>query len=318
MTINDFSSLWCEKYRPRKLEDFVISEKNLEIVESFKRNKQIPNLLFLGTPGIGKTTLAKIIVNDILQCQYLYINASDENGIDTIRTKVTSFAQTKSFDGNLKAIILDECDGLTMDGQRALRNTMEELAGFTRFILTANYKYKIIPALQSRCQSLDLTPPLDLVIKRCASILKNEKIEAENGQKTKLLELVKNTYPDIRLCINELQKFSVSGKLKINEFDGKDLVSLIYKEIKSKNINTLRKTLIENETAFNADYVSLLRVLFNHIDERETDTDYKKKALLIVAEHLYRSSFVVDQEINFFACTVLLADTQLLGKYCAV
>ena len=168
MTINDFNSLWCEKYRPKKLEDFVITEKNLEIIESFKNKKQIPNLLFLGTPGIGKTTLAKIIVNSILQCQYLYINASDENGIDTIRTKVTGFAQTKSFDGNLKTIILDECDGLTMDGQRALRNTMEELSGFTRFILTANYRYKIIPALQSRCQSIDLTPPHDLVIKRCA------------------------------------------------------------------------------------------------------------------------------------------------------
>lgn len=318
MTINDFNSLWCEKYRPRKLDDFVVTEKNLEIIESFNKKKQIPNLLFLGTPGIGKTTLAKIIVNDILQSQYLYINASDENGIDTIRTKVTSFAQTKSFDGNLKTIILDECDGLTMDGQRALRNTMEELAGFTRFILTANYKYKIIPALQSRCQSIDLTPPHDMVVKRCAQILKNEKIEVENGQKTKLLELVKKSYPDIRLCINELQKFSVSGKLKINEFDSKDLIALIYKELKSKNVNTLRKSLIENESAFNSDYVSLLRSMFNFIEETEKDTEYKKKALIIIAEHLYRSAFVIDQEINFFACLVLLSDTQLLGKYCAV
>lgn len=318
MTINDFNNLWCEKYRPRKLSDFVVSDQNLEIIKSFQKKEQIPNLLFLGTPGIGKTTLAKIIVNDILNCQYLYINASDENGIDTIRTKVTGFAQTKSLDGNLKVIILDECDGLTMDGQRALRNTMEELAGFTRFILTANYKYKIIPALQSRCQSLDLTPPLDTVVKRCALILKNENIAVENGQKQKLLDLVRKFYPDIRLCINELQKFSVTGSLKINEFNADDLLHLIYKEIKNKNINSLRKALIENESAFNSDYVSLLRNLFNFIDEKELDLDFKKKALIITAEHLYRSAFVVDQEINFFACIILLSDTQLLGKYCAV
>jgi DNA polymerase III delta prime subunit len=318
MTINDFNNLWCEKYRPRKLEEFVTTDKNLEQVQSFAKNKQIPNLLFLGSPGIGKTTLAKIIVNSLLECQYLYINASDENGIDTIRTKVTGFAQTKSIDGNLKTIILDECDGLTMDGQRALRNTMEELAGFTRFILTANYKYKIIPALQSRCQSLDLTPPIDSVVKRCAHILKAENIAVENGQKGKLVELVKKFYPDIRLCINELQKFSVSGKLKINEFNPNDLLNLIYKEIKSKNINSLRKALIENESSFNSDYISLMRSLFNYIDETELDLDYKKKALIIVAEHLYRSAFVIDQEINFFACIILLSDTQLLGKYCAV
>jgi DNA polymerase III delta prime subunit len=318
MTINDFNNLWVEKYRPKKLSDFVVSDKNLEIINSFAAKKQIPNLLFLGTPGIGKTTLAKIIVNELLGCQYLYINASDENGIDTIRTKVTSFAQTKSFDGNLKVIILDECDGLTMDGQRALRNTMEELSGFTRFILTANYKYKIIPPLQSRCQSMDLTPPIDSVIKRCANILKSENISVENGQKQALINLVKKLYPDIRLCINELQKFSVTSKLIINEFSADDLLHLIYKEIKNKNINSLRKALIENEAAFNADYVSLLRNLFNYIEESETDIEYKKKALLIVAEHLYRSAFVVDQEINFFACTILLTDTQLLGKYCAV
>jgi len=318
MTINDFNSLWCEKYRPKKLDDFVVAAENLEIINSFKKNNQIPNLLFTGTPGIGKTTLAKIIVNNILNSQYLYINASDENGIDTIRTKVTSFAQTKSFDGNLKTIILDECDGISIDAQRALRNTMEELSGFTRFILTANYKYKIIPALQSRCQTLDLTPPLDSVLKRCAYILKNENIAVENGQKAKLLELIKSFYPDLRKCINELQKSSVSGKLKINEFDGKDLINLIYKEIKNKNINSLRKALIENEATFNSDYVALLRELFNFIEQNETDDNYKKKALIIVAEHLYRSAFVVDQEINFFACIVLLSDTQLLGKYCAV
>ena len=158
----NFNSLWVEKYRPKTLEDFICTEANKDIIASFKNKEEIPNLLFTGTPGLGKTTLAKIIVNDILGCQYLYINASDENGIDTIRTKVTSFAQTKSIDGKIKVIILDEADGLSIDAQRVLRNTMEEFARITRFILTANYKYRVIPALQSRCQSLELTPPLEL------------------------------------------------------------------------------------------------------------------------------------------------------------
>jgi replication factor C small subunit len=124
----DFSNLWVEKWRPKTLSDFIISDKNKTIIDSFKDKKEIPNLLFTGTPGLGKTSLAKILVNDILDCQYLYINASDENGIDTIRNKVTGFAQTKSLDGKIKVIILDETDGLSIDAQRALRNTIEEFA----------------------------------------------------------------------------------------------------------------------------------------------------------------------------------------------
>jgi len=304
----EFNNLWVEKYRPSKLDDFVISEKNKPLINSFIKSKEIPNLLFLGTPGLGKTTLAKILVNQILECQYLYINASDENGIDTIRSKVTSFAQTKSIDGNIKVIILDETDGLSLDAQRALRNTMEEFAKITRFILTANYKYKVIPALQSRCQSFDLTPPLDGVVKRCALILKTEKIEIPDGQKTKLLEFIKSTYPDLRKTINEIQKYSSTGALNLIDSKSNDVLDLIYNEVKKKNVTALRKALIENEPKFNSDYVSLMRHLFNYIDENETDIKIKKEFLLILAEHIYRSSFVVDQEINCYACLIQLSN----------
>ena len=169
--MNEFNSLWVEKYRPSTLDDIILSDENRIIVEKFSTEQAIPNLLMCGCPGTGKTSLAKVIVNSVLQCQYLYINASDENGIDTIRSKVTQFAQTRSLDGSLKVIILDECDGLSQDAQRALRNTMEEYAAQTRFILTANYNHKIIPALQSRCQSIDMSPPLDKCVDRVSDIL---------------------------------------------------------------------------------------------------------------------------------------------------
>jgi len=306
----DFTNLWVEKWRPKTLSDFIISDKNKIIIDSFKDKKEIPNLLFTGTPGLGKTSLAKILVNDILDCQYLYINASDENGIDTIRNKVTGFAQTKSLDGKIKVIILDETDGLSIDAQRALRNTIEEFAKITRFILTANYNYRVIPALQSRCQSFDLTPPMDGVVKRCVQVLKAEKIVIKEEEKPKLLEFIKSNYPDLRKCLNELQKYSSSGTLQLADTKNNETLQLIFNEIKKKNITTLRKALIENESQFNNDYVTLMRNLFNHIDEVETNVDLKRYYLLTLSEYIYRSSFVIDQEINCYSCLISLSDVK--------
>ena len=307
----DFSNLWIERYRPHTLDDLVCTSFTKESLVSFKDKAEIPNLLFTGAAGIGKTSVAKIIVNDILECQYLYINASDENGIDTIRHKVVNFAQTMSIDGKIKVIILDECDGLSIDAQRALRNTMEEFAGITRFILTANYKYKIIPALQSRCQSFDLTPPVDLAVKRCVSILKKENITVPDDQRVKLVEFIKGTYPDLRKCINELQKFSSSGTLVLNDTKNNKVLELIFKEVKKKNVETLRKALIESEHTFNSDYTTLLRNLFNFIDDTETNADLKRFYLLTLSEYLYRDSFVIDKEINCYACLIQLSEIKL-------
>ena len=303
-----FDNLWVEKYRPHKLEDLILSDENELVVKKFVDIKEIPNLLFVGSPGVGKTTLAKIIVNDILECQYLYINASDENGIDTIRSKVTQFAQVMSLDGNIKVIILDECDGLSQDAQRALRNTMEQYVSVTRFVLTANYGHKIISALQSRCQSLNLTPPLDVCVDRVNHILKNENVVVSDNQEKQLEQFVKNNYPDLRR-INELQKYCSNKKLHIaNTEKNVDFLAKIWMLISKGHVLKVRKFIIENESKFDSDYPRLLKWLFDYVDGLKIRSDDQKKMyLIVIAEALYRSAFVVDQEINCYSCLIQLS-----------
>ena len=305
-----FDNLWVEKYRPHTLDDLIVTDETRTIVTSFIQRAEIPNLLFIGSPGVGKTTLAKIIVKDGLNCQYLYINASDENGIDTIRSKVTQFAQTMSLDGQIKVIILDECDGLSQDAQRALRNTMEEYAQLTRFILTANYGHRVIPALQSRCQSLDLTPPLNGCVDRIKHILDTEKVKIGSDQEKELKKFVKGNYPDLRKIVNEVQKFCSSGAIKIadnSNYD--DLVNHVWLLISNGHVLKVRKYIIENEEKFGSDYQTLLKSLFDYIDTSDKiSTDKKKMYLVIVAEALYRSAFVADQEINCYSCLIQLTN----------
>ena len=301
----DFDKIWVEKYRPAKLDDIILDERTLKVVREFK--DEIPNLLFVGSPGTGKTTLARVIVNDILGCNYLYINASDESGIDTIRHNITNFAQTKSFDGGVKVVILDEADGLTPQAQAALRNTMETFAKYCRFILTANYKHKIIPALQSRCQALDIKPVVELGVKRCYHILKKENVKVSDEQKVKFIQLVKRHFPDLRKTINELQKNVIDSELCITSVvSDNELLEAVYKKIASKQCLEARRYLIENEDRFQGDYDTLLSNYLNFIYSANIDDIKKKEMIAIIADHLYKSAFVVDKEINAFACLVNL------------
>lgn len=300
-----FDNLFTEKYRPKTLTDLVLSNSNRKYFDSI--TDEIPNLLFVGTPGIGKTTLARILVNDILECQYLYINASDENGIDTIRSKVVGFAQTKSLDGKVKVVILDEADGITIDGQRALRNTMEEYSSGTRFILTANYKHKIIPAIQSRTQFFDLNPPFDIVLKLIVGIIKQEGIKITEDQKGNFVNVVKQNYPDIRKIINSVQKATVKGIFEVNvALDSKEIVERIHTEIQSKNTFGLRKYLIENENEFQGDYHNLMKQYLNYVYDSSLDDNKKRQYIVTISDHMYKDVFVLDKEINAFACWVNL------------
>jgi DNA polymerase III delta prime subunit len=306
-----FNNLLVEKYRPAKLSDMVLSDSNRMFFESI--TDEIPNLLFVGTPGLGKTTLARILVNDILECQYLYINASDENGIDTIRSKVVGFSQTKSLDGKHKVVILDEADGITIDGQRALRNTMEEYSSMTRFILTANYKHKIIPAIQSRTQFFDLNPPFDDVVKRIVDIIKQEGIKVDTDQKANLVSVIKQNYPDIRKVLNSVQQYSIGNVFNIKQdIDNNGIVNTLHKLIQSKDTLKLRKYLIENESEFQGDYHNLMKQYLNYVYNSQLDDNKKRQYIVTISEHMYKDVFVLDKEINAFACWVNLEKIKLI------
>ena len=302
----NFDNIWVEKYRPKTLDDIVLPVDTRKVIESYKAKKEISNLLLISSPGQGKTTLAKMIVNHILECDYLYVNASDENGIDTIRTKVISFAQTRSLTGDIKVIILDEADGISAEGQRALRNVMEEYAANTRFILTANYKHKIIPAVQSRCVSLNFNHNIQDVIKHCFGILKKESIAVPEEQKPLFIELVKHNFPDFRKIINELQKNSTSGTLSIvNQATQNEFVKEVFDKIK-ENLFECRKFYIQNESTFQSDYHNLMKNMVQYVYSWQNEPK-KAETILVITEYMYRHAFVVDQEINFFALILQIA-----------
>ena len=303
-----FKDLYTEKYRPQILDDIVLTDEEKDYFLSLKDKKEIPNLLFAGSPGTGKTSLAKIIVKDILDCQYLYINASDENGIDTIRSKVIGFSSTKSLDGKLKVVLFDECDALSLDSQKALRNVIEEYSSNTRFIFTCNYLFKVIPALQSRCQIFSLTPPLNGVLNRVVHVLKQEEIKVPDEEKNKLVELVRSGYPDLRRIINDIQKFSYSGTLVIKDSNVKNIAGTVIGKLKQKSDPTeVRKYVIEREQEFSGDYLHLLKEMFEVVFNDTTLTkEQQSNYLLILSEGMYKDAIVVDKEINWFSTCLRL------------
>ena len=306
--LNPFQNLFVEKYRPATLDDIVLSKEDREFFESLATKQEIPHLLFAGIQGSGKTSLSKIIINDILKSTSLVINASDENSIEIIRNKVTGFAKTKSFDGKIKIVLLDEADSISFEGMKCLRGVMEECSETCRFILTCNYLNKIIPAVQSRCQVFNLNPPIDKATQRIVSILKSENITIPEDQKPLLLKHIKANLPDLRRIINDIQKFSVTGTLQIRHDASTEFAEQILKKVINKgDLISLRKEIIENEKAFSNDYRSLLKQLFEATYNSDLTTDKKTEAMLIISKHMTDDAFVIDKEINCFTTLINLA-----------
>lgn len=309
---NDYKNLWIEKYRPQSLKDLVLEDYVREDIEKYAKTGEIPHLLLYGQAGGGKTTLAKVIVNHLLDCEYLYINASDKSGVDVIRGDIKDFAERKSMDGKIKVIILDECDGLSSNSgtgssaQDALRNIMEENAHNVRFILTANYFNKLSNPIVSRCVVYPINPPLKEFTLRCFHVLKHEGIAVDKGE---FVSYVKKCYPDMRKAINSMQRDSRAGKLVIRDdaLESKQIVSDIINHIKgNKSYVELRKIIIQRSPEFANDYRVLLSELFNYVYASNLSEDDKRLFMIELSSGLYQHSQVMDKEINAYSTLLKL------------
>jgi len=299
--------IWVEKYRPKKLSDCILPTDLGIIFNGMHKDGKIPNMLFYGKAGTGKTSVAKALANDIGMDSIL-INCSEDKGIDTLRVKIRQYASTISLSGKGKLIILDEFDYATTAIQTGLRGAIEEFANNCRFIITCNYKSRIIDPLHSRCTGIDFTVPspekaaiASQILARIETILKNEKVPYDVPV---LVNLIKRHFPDIRRIINELQKYSSSGKIDVGILSQGSCDS--YKELlgymKSKDFGSCRKWVMNNIDLNTAEfYKKLYNELYNVLKPTSMP-----QAILIIAEYQYKSAFAADQEINNMAMVVQL------------
>jgi replication factor C small subunit len=306
MTQNKQHSLWVERYRPVSLENYIGNEHLKTKVSRYISTGDIPHLLLHGKAGTGKTTLAKLLVSNI-DCDQMYVNASDENNVETVRNKIKMFASSVGFK-DLKVIILDECDFLTPNAQAALRNLMETFSKHCRFILTCNYVERIIDPIQSRCQSFQIIPPSKKEVAiHTSSILNTEGISFDNEQ---IVTMVNSSYPDIRRIINAVQRNIVDNNLIV---DTESLVQNDYKlqvleilqtQDKKNAFKNLRQLLADSQIR---DYADLFRLLYDEVDSY--GKGHIAEVILTIAKYELSDAQVVDKEINAMAMLIEILNT---------
>ena len=303
MEVRDEMFLWVEKYRPQKIDDCVLPEALKKTFKEYISKGELPNFLLCGTAGTGKTTVAKALCNEI-GAEYMFINGSEESGIDVLRTKIKSFASSVSLTDAKKVVILDEADYLNPNStQPALRAFIEEFSNNCRFILTCNFKNRIIEPLHSRCAVIEFKIDnaekknmLEGFFKRTRQILQQENIEFDPQV---VAEMLTKYFPDFRRILNELQRYSVSGKIdtgilvNVSEESYKSLI----KFMKEKDFTEVRKWVGKNS---DTDSVSLFRQLYDSASTIMEPASIPQ-LILILAEYQYKAAFVADHELNNMA-----------------
>jgi DNA polymerase III delta prime subunit len=307
--------LFVEKYRPHTVDDCILPDRLKKQFQEYVKNKEIPNLMLTGTAGVGKTTVAKAMCDEI-GINHLYINASENRGIDILRTTIRNYASTVSLTGGKKVIILDEADYMTPDAQAAMRGAIEEFAANCTFIFTCNFKSKLIDAIHSRCSVIDFALKNDEKAKMAMQLMKRmENILTQEGvtyDKTVLAKIIEKYFPDYRRTLNELQRFSSSGSLDAGIFaqlsDVRKIGDLV-KHLKDKNFSEMRKWCVANS---DIEPARIYRKIYDSLYEY-FKPDSIPQAVVIISKYQYQAAFVSDQEICLVAClTEIMVDTEFL------
>ena len=295
--------LWTEKYRPRTIEDCILPDRLKKPFQEYVNQKQIPNLLLAGGAGVGKTTVAKAMCNEV-GCDFMVINGSDESGIDTFRVKIKNYASSMSLSGGRKVIIIDEADYLTPEAQAAMRAAIEEFASNCSFIFTCNYKARLIEAIHSRCSVIEFKIKNGNKVKMAAGFLKRiqhildlEKVKYDNGA---LVQIIQKHFPDYRRVLNELQRYAVRGEIdsgvlaQVGDVNLKELVGFL----KEKDFTAMRKWVATNS---DADQNKIFRQIYDAMYDIMQPQSIPQ-TVIVLADYQYKSAFVADQEINMVAC----------------